>query len=222
METEVNTSKRDPFYVLGVPESLVLSPVEQARREAVRKSNYSQGTPYVNVALVYYSDIDAVEPYHNGPAGTLTRAEFDELVAKVRRFYSHMPSDAEIMRERLGSFVLGRNTSSYLHTKKQIGFVYLLQSSVDCFKIGVTKNDPRGRVVEIERQLNQPIDVVHQFISDDIFWAENQLHQRFEKKLIPDHPQGHEWFRLNTDDLEFIVRIERFEDGAWIVREPPL
>lgn len=220
MKNDEATLKRDPFYILGEPDHVRMSPVALARREAVMGDLDSK---ILEINFHYRPDYDLVEPHFNIIGGhLLTRAEFNEMVEKVREFYSHMPPDEDILKERRKHSTPWRNTSTYLHQEEKEGFVYLLRiGDTDCYKIGATSNDPRRRAAAIGRNLDRPVEIAHQFTSDDIFWAEYQLHCRFSTKTMPDPPNGREWFTLDAEDMAVVKRIERFEDGDWIVQEQP-
>ena len=83
------------------------------------------------------------------------------------------------------------------------GFVYLFRSS-SLYKIGKTV-DVEGRKKEVERDIGEPVEVVHVFASNDYSRAEAQLHLQFDNKR-----RHGEWFDLSTFDVEAISQITEF------------
>lgn len=80
------------------------------------------------------------------------------------------------------------------------GFVYLFRSS-SLYKIGKTV-DVESRKKEIERDIGEPIEVVHFFATNDYSRAEGQLHLQFAN--VRRHG---EWFDLSAIDVEAIMQI---------------
>lgn len=85
------------------------------------------------------------------------------------------------------------------------GYVYLLQSPSTAFKIGRSRN-PKDRLKTFGVKLPFEVEFIALIKTPDMYRLENILHQRFAKKRI----KG-EWFRLNADDIDYIVSLQEVE-----------
>jgi hypothetical protein len=101
--------------------------------------------------------------------------------------------------------------------KIKTGHVYLVESELGFYKIGRTsKLRERMNLFEIKLPFN--IKLIHSIPSDDIVWAETLLHEQYATK----HING-EWFRLSSEDIDYICRIAVMNRrGTWVRRSTPL
>lgn len=90
---------------------------------------------------------------------------------------------------------------------KRDGFVYLILSEDGHYKIGRTRDVPT-RTNTLEIQLPYQIEVIHSVPVKDMYWAEKHLHDRFAPKRV-----NGEWFKLETDDVEWIKSLTELEQA---------
>jgi hypothetical protein len=107
------------------------------------------------------------------------------------------------------------NPSSFVETEiapqstvpssdRSSGVVYLLRAGND-WKIGKT-NDSVRRVREINLQLPEKAERVHEIATNDIDWLERHWHLHFDQKR-----KNGEWFRLDASDVAEFCEHSRFE-----------
>lgn len=82
---------------------------------------------------------------------------------------------------------------------KIVGYVYLAKSGKH-YKIGQT-NDLVRRTSEIRLQLPEPLELVHQILTDDPVGIERYWHQRFAELRA-----NGEWFRLGPEEVAAFKR----------------
>lgn len=85
--------------------------------------------------------------------------------------------------------------------KNKTGYVYLLKDDNDNYKIGLTKN-LESRMKSFT-SLPYKIELIHYFESNNMSSDERKLHNKFSDKRI-----SGEWFKLSTEDVEYIKNIE--------------
>ncbi len=78
------------------------------------------------------------------------------------------------------------------------GYVYLIQSPTEAYKIGCTKN-PKNRMKTFGVKLPFEVEYIALIKSDNHKQLESDLHETFEDKRIDG-----EWFALTPDDVEYI------------------
>jgi predicted GIY-YIG superfamily endonuclease len=81
---------------------------------------------------------------------------------------------------------------------KYTGFVYLLQSPSQYFKIGCTKNLAK-RYRDFCVSLPFEVEYLHVVSTQNMFRLEAELHRRFASKRV-----NGEWFDLSAEDVEYI------------------
>lgn len=81
---------------------------------------------------------------------------------------------------------------------KTAGYVYLLQSPTNAYKIGRTKN-PKNRLETFSVKLPFEVEYVCVVQTEDMYGLEKDLHIHFSDKRI-----NGEWFNLLPDDVEYI------------------
>jgi len=88
-------------------------------------------------------------------------------------------------------------------TRQRHGHVYLIQAQHDpsLYKIGRSAN-PDDRIRTFEVKLPFTFDYICTIKSDDMYTLERQLHYKYRDKRIDG-----EWFRLSTEDVEYIKRL---------------
>ena len=92
------------------------------------------------------------------------------------------------------------------------GFVYIISNigsfGKGIYKIGVTRRDePEARVNELSNaSVPFKYDVNAFIFSDDAFSLETELHQKFDKQRVNKVNNRKEFFKLNTNDIENIVK----------------
>ena len=84
------------------------------------------------------------------------------------------------------------------------GVVYLLRGS-SLYKIGKTTN-LNQRKKQVERDVQEDLEVIHTVGSNDITRAELMLHQKYGEVR-----QWGEWFALDTDQVQAISAITRLD-----------
>lgn len=81
------------------------------------------------------------------------------------------------------------------------GYVYLIQSISQHYKIGRTRN-PKDRLRTFNVKLPFEVDFIAVIRTKDMFSLEAELHQRFGDKRI-----NGEWFDLSPDDVAYIKNL---------------
>lgn len=85
--------------------------------------------------------------------------------------------------------------------RNSLGWVYLLRSSDDVYKIGRTR-DPKNRIRTFSVKLPFDVEYEHLVRCDDMYAMETELHQRFADKRLDG-----EWFILTDNDVEYIKSL---------------
>lgn len=78
------------------------------------------------------------------------------------------------------------------------GYVYLIQSPTQAYKIGRTRN-PDNRMETFTVKLPFEVEYVCVIQCEDMYGLERELHQRFADKRV-----NGEWFSLTLEDVEYI------------------
>lgn len=89
------------------------------------------------------------------------------------------------------------------HLPEIMGFVYLLRTSLDYYKIGCTTK-PRNRLLTFGIQLPFEVELVCLIYTRDIYHMERELHSRFREQR-----ERGEWFKLSADDVDYIKGLAR-------------
>lgn len=82
------------------------------------------------------------------------------------------------------------------------GYIYLLESDQNIYKIGYTKN-PDRRAATFGLQLPFSVRVKHLIPTNHMRIAEKQLHDKYSKYRV-----NGEWFRLNDSHVEEIMELK--------------
>lgn len=88
------------------------------------------------------------------------------------------------------------------------GFVYLLQAG-PYYKIG-RSNDIDQRIKQLSTLPPFDLNLLHALWCDNCLQVERWLHDKFGDKRI----RG-EWFTLTPDDLDFVMQLGSFYQGAF-------
>lgn len=91
------------------------------------------------------------------------------------------------------------------------GYVYLAYAGTGHYKIG-RSSSPNKRIKIFDTIMPIEVAVIHAFEADDARGAEKELHQRYSDKR-----GAGEWFSLIAEDVNYISRISRYEDGSFYV-----
>jgi predicted GIY-YIG superfamily endonuclease len=94
----------------------------------------------------------------------------------------------------------------YQQNKKH-GYVYLMHSENDFYKIGISKNVKR-RAWELNRYIPIVIRAVHYFACHDYRKVERALHEKYSSKRVQ-----YEWFKLDKKDVKWITSITNYQLG---------
>ena len=89
------------------------------------------------------------------------------------------------------------------------GFVYILKSSDNLYKIGCSV-DPTKRIETLGVLLPFPIEPIHQFPATNYLLAEYRLHKDFAH-----HKVRGEWFRLLPEQVDFLKSIRCYDSGGF-------
>lgn len=81
------------------------------------------------------------------------------------------------------------------------GWVYLLRSADDLYKIGRTV-DPNNRIRTFNVKLPFDVEYEHLIQTDNRFALETELHHHFAAQRV-----GGEWFNLSPEDVEYIKSL---------------
>jgi hypothetical protein len=85
--------------------------------------------------------------------------------------------------------------------KPQKGYVYLLQSPTEAYKIGRTKA-PQDRIKTFGVKMPFEVEYIALIKTDDMVKLEVNLHNKFTDKRIDG-----EWFELSLEDVEYIKSL---------------
>ena len=134
----------------------------------------------------------------------LSRADFEELIAALHRFYDNT-TDAAItgINAATRTAMLNQRNQDIRKWPGKVdqraqrrGVIYILKADNGLYKIGKTSN-PDKRLPRLAIQLPYQITVVRTIWTDDIDGLESGLHHRFADK------RAHgEWFRLIQADID--------------------
>lgn len=94
-----------------------------------------------------------------------------------------------------------------LAIKEKEGFVYILRSENNCYKIGKAK-DLQSRVTSWKHEFPIKIDLIHSFACHDRTLVENNLHNKYSKKRLQ-----REWYKLNDEDISWLLSVKDYELG---------
>lgn len=108
-------------------------------------------------------------------------------------------NDAQM--EFINSYVAG----SYLldKTSDKYGYVYLIKSPKNYYKIGRTKN-PKDRRRTFSVKLPFEVEFLCLIQTNDMYALERTLHKHFKSKRV-----NGEWFKLDLEDLNKIKSLEK-------------
>lgn len=81
--------------------------------------------------------------------------------------------------------------------KKNHGYVYMMRSSNDKYKIGMSK-DPSKRIKSIRGNTPFGIECVHIIETKDMRGLESHMHRKFKENVI-----AGEWFNLTMDQVHY-------------------
>lgn len=96
----------------------------------------------------------------------------------------------------------GIRTDSDAYSRHTGGFVYLLKSPTNAYKIGRSKN-PQDRIKTFGVKLPFEVEYLAIIPAQDMCSLEAELHQRFADKRI-----NGEWFALTDNDIAYIKSLE--------------
>lgn len=82
------------------------------------------------------------------------------------------------------------------------GWVYVINSKVGLYKIGMTTTSPEIRAARIASMSPVPVELSISIACDNPYALEQRLHKQFASKRV-----HHEWFALDMDDYDVIVGI---------------
>jgi predicted GIY-YIG superfamily endonuclease len=82
------------------------------------------------------------------------------------------------------------------------GYVYLLMAENGICKIGLTHQDIKRRVEQIERDVPLKMEVLHYFYTKNCRKAEIHLHTKYAEQRIK-----YEWFKLSEEQIKRIMEI---------------
>ncbi len=85
---------------------------------------------------------------------------------------------------------------------KYEGHVYLMRAANEQYKIGLSK-DVEQRRKSIEREFPVYLEVIHTIYCQNSRKAEKYLHKKFRAKRV-----RYEWFKLNAQDVEWIMSLK--------------
>lgn len=91
------------------------------------------------------------------------------------------------------------------------GYVYLMQAACG-YKIGESR-DPEARRVQKERDIGQPVKLLHTIKSPHKIGAEKYFQYRYRRLRINIGNKEREWFNLSQQDVDYIKSFTEIE--AW-------
>ncbi len=150
--------------------------------------------------------------------GEVSKKEWGMIKKRVDSFFKKVTGKARddlnrlVQKENeelLREFKSCRNKS---RLKKVAGYVYLIKSKDDLFKIGISKS-PDSRIKFLGVKLPFIIETIHRFRCDNSPKAEYKLHEHFRKngKWVDG-----EWFRLSKIDVKKICSINAYLNNQFL------
>lgn len=116
-------------------------------------------------------------------------------------------SGVEALLVNINSEMRARQVTQELQDGDNAGYVYLIYSSTEHYKIGFSK-DPRKRhktfVDSFGVKLPISVELVHIIETNDMRKLETQLHERYKHKRV-----NGEWFSLDKPDVDYIKALGR-------------
>ena len=181
-------SLNDPEYIKGLQIILDESPAIEAWAYVVEMKIYTIDQIANQMSDTTFSKIIV----QAGLAETSTLVDLDD---KFREFVEQCREYAE---RRL---VTQRRKERQLTPGYRGGYVYLIQSPTEAYKIGRSK-DPKDRMATFSVKLPFEVKYIHLIPTRDMYLLEKQLQDKFEHKRIDG-----EWFALDAYDVEYIKAI---------------
>lgn len=90
--------------------------------------------------------------------------------------------------------------------KKKKGFVYLMRSENDKYKIGYSK-DPKKRLKSLQNDTPFALECLRVIQTDDMTKLERDMHKHYKDRRIVG-----EWFSLNDEDVSYFMKYEAEEN----------
>jgi hypothetical protein len=90
-------------------------------------------------------------------------------------------------------------------SSRRPGFIYLLKSEADYYKIGKSHDVPK-RYNTLKVQVPHKVELAHVLPTSDMVWAEKYLHSRYAFERL-----NGEWFALSDDSVEEIIFLSRID-----------
>jgi hypothetical protein len=144
---------------------------------------------------------DGINLIPNHGDSIVSRDEWNRIKREIDKFYQYTRDD-EIEKR---NFKLRESNSAYKYSVKLdwviAGYVYLLESSNGCYKIGKTRKIEK-RLYQLLREYPLEIKVLHYIPCRDHTKAENYLHKFFEDYRL----QG-DWFRLDKEQIDWLKNL---------------
>lgn len=106
---------------------------------------------------------------------------------------------------------------TYINTKPQSGFIYVLLDEQGRRKLGKTVNDVEKRVKQLQTGNAEVITIEYRLEVDDMRRAERAIHSLFAASRL--RVNG-EWFRLSESELILLRKV--FKAGETTAREEKL
>lgn len=101
-------------------------------------------------------------------------------------------SDEIVRRDKL---VAGK------HPPIKSGYVYLMRSALDDYKIGCSAR-PQNRIMTLGVTLPYPVEILYLIFTPDMYRTEQALQDRFRDKCI-----AGEWYKLDEADVAEFARM---------------
>lgn len=101
-------------------------------------------------------------------------------------------SDEIVRRDKL---VAGK------HPPIKSGYVYLMRSLLDDYKIGCSAR-PQNRILTLGVTLPYPVEILYLIFTPDMYRTEQELQERFHDKCIVG-----EWYKLDESDVADFARM---------------
>ena len=82
-----------------------------------------------------------------------------------------------------------------------MGYVYLIRNlENNTYKIGITKNDPKKRVKQLQTGCSSPLDLLYTYETKYPYRLEKMLHTKFMLCKV----EG-EWYKLPKEDVTYFL-----------------
>lgn len=160
------------------------------------------------------------------------KTHFTQALAKLEKQLEANPTDSELLNKKseLEQGIVEADKKladvDYRQQNTRAGYVYIISNigafGKDVYKIGMTRRlEPLDRVTELgDASVPFSFDVHAMIFTNDAPTLENALHKAFENNRINSVNYRKEFFKVNIDEIEKVVKENFKEKTVEFIKEP--